>query len=122
MQDRQKIDSLLRQLDTLESVPAIRVQIVDLIFENLDCRRVSLDEWEKVHFANAIGSLALNVNSLHQPTKAWLRLCLMDLGKALMPESERDSGALRQADAANAEGLSCEQLLEALDSIGRTIG
>jgi hypothetical protein len=116
----QAFDSLFLQVNDLTNISAFRVQLVLLIFQNLYRLRDSLDDWEKDHFGNTINSLALNVDSMRQPTNAWLRLCLLDLEKALTPKEERNKRYFRPGpDAAD---RSYEQLVATLDSIGRKVG
>ena len=115
----QTFDSLYRQIQDLDNIPAFRVQLVELIFQHLHRLRDSLDDWEKDHFGYAIIALGLNVNSKQQPTDAWLRLCLVDLEKALTPKEQRDRYFRPWADA---EDRSYEQLMAILDSIGRKVG
>jgi hypothetical protein len=116
----QTFDSLLLQLNDLQNISALRVELVLLIFQNLYLLKDSLDDWEKDHFGNAISSLALNVNSMQQPTNAWLRLCLIDLEKALTPKGERNERSFRPGtDVAD---RSYDQLAATLDSLGQKIG
>jgi hypothetical protein len=116
----QPFDSLFLQVNELTNIPASRVQLVLLIFQNLYRLRNSLDQWEKDHFGVAINWLTLNVDSMRQPTNAWLRLCLIDLEKALTPKEEHYERYFRpEADVA---GRSYEQLVATLDSIGRKVG
>jgi hypothetical protein len=118
----QAFDSLFLQVNDLANISAFRVQLVLMIFQNLYPLRDSLDHWEKDHFGNAINSLALNVDSMRQPTNAWLRLCLIDLEKALTPKEERNDRYFRPGAEADAADRSYEQLVATLDSIGRKVG
>jgi hypothetical protein len=118
----QAFDSLFLQVNDLANISAFRVQLVLMIFQNLYPLRDSLDHWEKDHFGNAINSLALNVDSMRQPTNAWLRLCLIDLEKALTPKGERNDRYFRPGAEADAADRSYEQLVATLDSIGRKVG
>jgi hypothetical protein len=118
----QPFDSLFLQVNDLANISAFRIQLVLLIFQNLYPLRDSLDHWEKDHFGNAINSLALNVDSMRQPTTAWLRLCLIDLEKALTPKEERNDRYFRPGAEADAADRSYEQLAATLDSIGRKVG
>jgi hypothetical protein len=118
----QPFDSLFLQVNDLTNISAFRVQLVLMIFQNLYPLRDSLDHWEKDHFGNAINSLALNVDSMRQPTNAWLRLCLIDLEKALTPKEERNDRYFRPGAEADAADRSYEQLLATLDSIARKVG
>jgi hypothetical protein len=116
----QTFDSLFLQVNDLADIPAFRVQLVELIFQHLHRIGNSLDDWEKSHFGYAIVALALNVNSMQQPTNAWLRLCLIDLEKALTPKGERNERSFRPGtDVAD---RSYDQLAATLDSLGQKIG
>lgn len=86
----------------------------------LEANKDALDDWRKTHFSNAMGALALNIHSLQQPTNAWLRLCLVDLGNVCVPLTERDPD-YRSTDP-SLHDVTYEQLLGALDSIGRELG
>jgi hypothetical protein len=116
----QTFDSLLLQVDDLDNISAFRVQLAELIFQNLYQRRDSLDEWEKDHFANAISSLALNVDSVQHSTNAWLRLCLIDLKKALTPKEKRGERNFRPKS--ELPDRSYEQLVAILEPLGLKIG
>jgi hypothetical protein len=118
----QAFDSLFLQVNDLANISAFRIQLVLMIFQNLYPLRDSLDHWEKDHFGNAINSLALNVDSMRQPTNAWLRLCLIDLEKALTPKEERNDRYFRPGAEADVADRSYEQLAATLDSIGRKVG
>jgi hypothetical protein len=115
----QEIGSLSRQIDDEDNLRIVKARIAHLILRRLDSRRDALDHWEKMHFANAIGSLLMNLDPLRQSRTGWLRLCLSELEQALMPEAERNHGMV--ALDTNAEELSYEQLLKALDSIMRKL-
>jgi len=55
------------------------------------------------------------MGSSHQPTGSWLRLCLFNLEKALVPKEQRNENYTprnRQLDA-----LTFEQLKEALELV-----
>jgi hypothetical protein len=117
-------DSLYRQVNDLDNIPAFRVQLVELIFQHLHRLGNALDDWEKDHFGNAIDALGLNVNSKQQPTNVWLRLCLIDLEKALTPKELRNDRNFRPAPSAasGAADRSYDELVEKLDSISQRIG
>jgi hypothetical protein len=118
----QPFDLLFLKVNDLANISAFRIQLVLLIFQNLYPLRDSLDHCEKDHFGNAINSLALNVDSMMQPTNAWLRLCLIDLEKALTPKKERNDRYFRPGAGADAADRSYKQLVATLDSIGRKVG
>jgi hypothetical protein len=113
-------DSLYRQVNDLDNIPAFRVQLVGLIFQHLHRLGNALDNWEKDHFSDAIVALGLNVNSKQQPTNVWLRLCLIDLEKALTPKELRNDRNFRPAPSA--VDRSYDELVEKLDSINQRIG
>jgi hypothetical protein len=115
-------DSLYRQVNDLDNISAFRVQLVELISQHLHRLGDALDDWEKDHFSDAIVALGLNVNSKQQPTNVWLRLCLIDLEKALTPKGERKGRYFRPGAEADAADRSYEQLVAVLDSIARRIG
>jgi hypothetical protein len=118
----QIFDALLLRINNLDNISTFRIELILLIFQNLYLLRDSLDDWEKCHFWHAINSLARNVNSVQQPTNAWLRLCLIDLEKALMPKEERNERYSRPRAEADAEDRSYEQLMATLDCIGQKVG
>jgi hypothetical protein len=114
------IDAIRMELDDVASLRNTRTDIVDLIWHHLHASQDSLDDWQKVHFLNAISALALNLNSLQQPTASWLRLCLVDLEKAITPAYQRGEHSIpRNIDL---ELVTYERLMDALDSVGRQIG
>jgi hypothetical protein len=115
-----QIASIRSRLDDLERIASIRKQIVDVMLACLETHKDTLDDWHKTHFSNAIGALGLNIHSLQQPTSSWLRLCLSDLKKVCWSSTERDPD-YRSSDPSMRD-VNYEQLLGALDSIGRELG
>ena len=115
-----QIASISSQLHDLERLASIRKQIVDVMLACLEANKHALDDWRKTHFSNAIGALGLNIHSLQQPTNSWLRLCLSDLRKVCWSPTERDPD-YRSPDPSMRD-VNYEQLLGALDSIGRELG
>jgi len=100
---------------TKATIGEIRLDITDLIADRLHQVRESLGYWEKAHFANAIAALSWNINSRHQPTTSWLRHCLVNLEKALVPVDQRnETYAPKNADL---DALTFEELVEALDIV-----
>lgn len=110
-----EVDTILRKLDGNGDVGEIRNDIADLIVEQLQRVRQTLGYWEKAHFANAIAALAWNIRARHQPTSSWLRLCLVNLEKALVPADERNENYTPRDEQLNA--LTYEQLMEALEIV-----
>jgi hypothetical protein len=115
----QAIDSLLSQLDGETDLDEIRAAIADLIKTKIEAKKASLGYWELAHFTNAIGSLSLNVNSPTQPTYAGLRVCLLDLKKAISPEVRMPSeyDAIRKL----ADPISPDLLIESLSLVCQKI-
>ncbi|WP_089398061.1 hypothetical protein [Noviherbaspirillum humi] len=89
------LDILLTQLDDVGVINNTRKELIVLIRHIIDEEWDLLTEQQRTHLANAIGSLALNVNAIVQPTNAWLRLCISDLqrvaGQRLSGDTHRDS-------------------------------
>jgi len=79
----QGLKKIACELDEGSNPPGIRRAISDLMLDQLHSLRTMPMAWEKVHFANAIAALGMNIHSIKQPTHAWLRLCLVDLSKAI---------------------------------------
>ncbi len=94
---------------------SVRNAIANLILDHLQAMKDSLGYWETTHFANAIAALAMNVNSMRQPTTVWLRLCLVDLEKVLAPLNQRNESHLLQDEQLKA--LTYEQLKALIDAI-----
>ena len=109
------VDSIRQQLDSNCDVKEVRAAIIDLIEHHLQALKESLGYWEKVNFANAINSLARNINSRHQPTIDWLRLCLVNVEKALVPANQRNEHYTPREK--QLEALTYEQLIEDINSL-----
>ncbi len=120
MNIEQQIVSIRSQLGDLANIASVRKQIVDLMVECLEDSKDQLDDWRKTHLSNAIGALGLNIHSLQQPTGSWLNLCLSDLNKVVLSPDQRDPD-FRSLDPSMRD-VTYEQLLGALDSIGREVG
>lgn len=112
------VNAILLQLPNMHKLDAVRWAVVELIREQLHLRREVLDEWEALHFANAITMLAMNINALHQPTTAWLRLCLVDLQHALTPEGKRPAPPAHHTESAPP---TYDMLIDALDAVMRQL-
>lgn len=110
-----EVDAILKRLNDQGDLGEIRLDIADLIADRLRQVRESLGYWEKAHFANAIAALSRNMNSRHQPTTSWLRHCLVNLKKALVPADQRNENYTPQN--AQLDALTFEQLVEALDMV-----
>jgi len=113
------LEILLHQLDNVQNVDVLRLAIVAHVHKRLHEQDGRLDDWETTHLANAIGALELNVNAVQQPTIAWLRLCLVDLQRALMPEADRHETVVLRSD--DGVRITREQLIEAVDAIAQNL-
>ena len=109
------VDSILQQLDENRDIKEVRAAVADLIEHYLEALKGSLGYWEKAHIANAIAALAWNINSRHQPTSAWLRLCLVNVEKALVPANQRNEN-YTQRDK-QLEALTYDKLTEDINSL-----
>lgn len=109
------VASILQQIDENCDIKAVRATIADLIEDHLQALKDSLGYWEKFHFANAIACLAWNINTRHQPTTAWLRVCLANIEKALIPENQRDENYTPREH--QFEALTHEQFIDDLNTL-----
>jgi hypothetical protein len=116
MEALDSIVTLRRQIDRRADLASIRGQIIGLLFDSLKTKEHALEDWEKTHFSNAIGALALNIHSAHQPTFSWLRLSLADLERAIAPP-ERRMANYRSPDPSMRD-VTYGQLMGALESLG----
>jgi hypothetical protein len=80
------INLIRRHIAERADLNRIRREIIELLYIGLEENARTLDDWCKTHFSNAIGTLTLNIHSPCQPTYSWLRLCLVDLEKAMAPD------------------------------------
>jgi hypothetical protein len=111
-----EIDALFQGLTANDEIGGIRLDIANLIADQLRRKRKSLGYWEKAHFANAIAALGWNISARRQPTTSWLRLCLVNLEKALVPGAQRNENYAPHNDQLDA--LTYDQLLEAIEMLG----
>lgn len=109
------VDAILKRLNDQGDLGEIRLDIADLIADRLHRVRKSLGYWEKAYFNNAIDALSRNINSRYQPTTSWLRHCLVNLEKALVPADRRNENCAPQN--VQLDALTFEQLAEALDTV-----
>ncbi len=79
----QAINDLLDRLDDPGSLSAVRHEITGLMLTYLRSLQKEPRHWEKAHMGHAVASLGMNIQSVKQPSHAWLRLCLIDLAKAI---------------------------------------
>ena len=110
------IDAIFQMLHEGSDIRETRKAIAGLIVEQLEEGRDSFGHWEKAHFANAIAALAWNMNSSDRSSQAWLRLCLVNVEKALIPKDQRNEHYGRRYD--QFDWLSVEQLLQSVRELG----
>lgn len=87
----QSIDAIRDRLEQGGNLDDIRCAIADLLLAYLERSKTTRNVLALDHLTNADGTLTLNVNSMQQPTKAGLPLCLADIEKAIV-ELDQDSG------------------------------
>ncbi len=107
------IHAIFEKLDTDVPAKEIRQAIAALIAKCLKKKSQSLGYWEKLHFLSAISALAWNRGSSSQPTSTWLRLCLVNIEKALVPKNQRNENYGRKDSQIDA--LTYEQLVNVLN-------
>jgi hypothetical protein len=110
-----EVEAIRRRLDGNGDIGEIRNDIAELIADQLGRAGETIGYWEKAHFANAIATLARNIHSTHQPTVSWLRLCLVNVEKALVPADRRDENYTPKDHQLDA--LTFQQLTEALEMV-----
>jgi hypothetical protein len=110
------INVIRRHIVERHDLASIRCEIIELLYIGLTAKEHSMDDWEKTHFSNAIGALSLNIHSPRQPTYSWLRLCLVDLERALAPAHLRIANY--QSPDASMRDVKCELLMAAVESLG----
>ena len=109
------INSIVERLGKGWDVKEARRAVADLIVEYIQSAQGSFGYWEKFHFANALSALGWNINSRHQPTTYWLRLCLVNLDKALVPAKQRNENYTPKDK--EIESLTFEQLMDAAEAV-----
>ena len=110
------IGALFERLDRDQDTVGLRLDIADAIARSLIETRNSFGYWEKAHLAQAIAALAWNINIGDRDTRSWLRLCLVNLELAHVPEDER-SEDYAQRDG-QVETLTFEQLMDDIQRLG----
>jgi hypothetical protein len=72
-----------RKLNDGSDLLDVRQSIAKLMLDQLHALLAAPSYWENAHFANAVAALGMNIHALKQPTCSWLRLCFIDLCKAI---------------------------------------
>ncbi len=109
------IDKLMNQLDDPSNLASARCSIALAMLDHLYALREAPQPWERAHFANAVAALAMNINSVQQPTHAWLRLCLVDFRKATAPSGKIESYELHQR---HLDAVTLEELITTIEGLG----
>ena len=78
------------QITQQAEVASIRAAILKLLRHSIDVRKNTLQDRESEHFSDAITALAMNMQAVVQPSYSWLRLCLVDLEKAIASTALHD--------------------------------
>jgi hypothetical protein len=110
----QGINKIACELDDGSTPPEIRRAIADLMLAQLQSLRTAPRSWEKVHFANAIAALGMNIHAIQQPTHAWLRLCIVDLKKAI--DSTKVHAPYTEQEG-NLDAVTIEELIATIESL-----
>jgi hypothetical protein len=110
-----EVDAIFRRLRDKEDLGEIRIEIADLIIRCLSTLQNRFGYWEKAHIAHAIANLSRNMSSNHQPTNAWLNLCLVTIEKAMVPSGERNDHYTPRDTQLDA--FSWEQLMEEIQQV-----
>jgi len=79
----QELAEVANKLDDGSNLLDVRLSIARLMLGQLHALLATPTYWESSHFANAVAALGMNIHALQQPTRSWLRLCLIDLRKAI---------------------------------------
>lgn len=77
------IAAIREQIALQAEVVPIRAAILKLLRRSIGARKNTLQDRENEHFSNAITALTMNMHTPKQPSYSWLRLCLVDLEKAI---------------------------------------
>lgn len=108
------IEKITRQLDDAANLQDVRRAIARLMLDQLYALQAMPRRWEKIHFANAAAALAMNIHAIQQPTTAWLRLCLVDLRKAI---ASIQSNAPFTARDQYLDTMTLEELIAAVEEL-----
>ena len=82
----------------------LRSEIADKILELLARKKDSMNAAEELLLGQAITGLAINVNSIYQPTDAGLEGCLSALRKVMAPRTESIDADLQSDDVGDFAG------------------
>lgn len=110
-----KINDLYERISNGDDLDEVRNDIVMLIREILSENSDEISNWKKSHIASAIGSLSWNISQQLKSSDAWLRVCMMNIEKSLVPENERNDNSLSDVEVLNK--ITAQQLLEAISSL-----
>jgi hypothetical protein len=113
--DLERIESLSKQLGDGTAILDTRHAIADLIIDIVEEKQAHLGYWEKLYIARSIDALGWNTYALKQPTTAWLRSSLINLGNALKPPNEGRDEYSRRVD--DVDEFTCDQLLARMEEL-----
>lgn len=106
-------ESISQMINNRVNISDVRIAITNLIESCLEEVKSSLGYWEKECLAQSIASLNWNINSPPQGSYAWLKLCLVNLEKMLVPIDQRSSRCAIRDEHVNA--LSYEQFVNSIE-------
>jgi hypothetical protein len=112
----ESIRSIHDQLEQGGDLDDIRCAIADLLLVHHKRSKATHNVLALDHLTNAVGTLTLNVNSIRQPTKAGLPLCLVDIEKAMV-EFDDDTGNSYQLHRKRADAVTYDMLMGAVQAI-----
>lgn len=110
-----EVNAIRNKLNKNADPVQVRLVIADLIAACLRQCPKPLGYWEKHHFDKAIKALFRNSVSPHQPTSAWLRLCLASMERARVPGKHVQH--LTAEKRTRLDRLTFKQLCESLDKV-----
>jgi hypothetical protein len=108
------INELMSRLDDPVSLTIVRRQIANLMLGYLHSLQKTPRHWERAHLGHAVAALGMNIQSIGQPSHAWLRLCLIDLAKAI--EYVQPDTPYREHDR-NCDVVTIEELITSIEAM-----
>ena len=113
------IQSIIAKLEQDADLNVIRCAIADLIIHYSEYSKTMNNLAALDHLINAVGSLTLNINATRQPSALGLKVCMVDIEKAITELS--NSTETYQVRARRVEALSFDLLLEAAHAIHKKV-
>jgi hypothetical protein len=106
---------LVHQVDDPDSLMAARRSVAGLVLDHLRALQLAPRQWQQVHLASAVATLAAGIDSMEQPVHAWLRLCLVDLQKSIDSIAPCGSYTPRQR---HLDAVTLEELIATIEALG----